>query len=98
MLGVGNQQELSNDLECDSFLNTALQRLTCDLYYRFGAYLAPVSVVIITDKHYAVRKINVCEIEVHYVGKIGLAFQQYFGPVRKAQFVSREFVSRALNN
>ena len=53
VLGVGNQQELSTDLECDPFLNTAMQRFTCDLYYRFGALLAPVSVGIITGKHYA---------------------------------------------
>ena len=53
VLGVGNQQELSTDLECDAFLNTAMQRFTCDLYYRFGALLAPVSVGIITGKHYA---------------------------------------------
>ena len=44
--GVGNQQDLSNDLECDPFLNTAMQRFTCDLYYRFGAFLG-----IITGKH-----------------------------------------------
>ena len=53
VLGVGNQQELSTNLESDPFLNTALQRFTCDLYYRFGALLAPVSVGIITGKHYA---------------------------------------------
>ena len=53
VLGVGNQQELSTDLECDPFLNTAMQRFTCDLYYRFGALLAPISVGIITGKHYA---------------------------------------------
>ena len=53
VMGVGNQQDLSNDLECDPFLNTAMQRITCDLYYRFGALLAPVSVGIITGKHYA---------------------------------------------
>ena len=52
VLGVGNQQDLSNDLECDPFLNTAMQRFTCDLYYRFGAFLDPVSVGIITGKHY----------------------------------------------
>ena len=52
VLGVGNQQDLSTDLECDLFLNTAMQRFTCDLYYRFGALLAPVSVGIITGKHY----------------------------------------------
>ena len=54
VLGVGNQQELSTDLECDPFLNTAMQRFTCDLYYHFGASLAPVSVRIITGQ--ALRK------------------------------------------
>ena len=58
VLGVGNQQELSTDLECDPFLNTAMQRFTCDLYYRFGAMLAPVSVGIITGKHYAKNSIT----------------------------------------
>ena len=57
VLGVGNQQELSTDLESDPFLNTALQRLTCDLYYRFGALLAPASIAIITGKHYAKNSI-----------------------------------------
>ena len=57
-LGVGNQQDLSTDLECDPFLNTAMQRFTCDLYYRFGALLAPVSIGIITGKHYAKNSIT----------------------------------------
>ena len=50
VLVIDNQQDLSNDLEYDPFLNTAMQRFTCDLYYRFGAFLAPVSVGIITKK------------------------------------------------
>ena len=58
VLGVGNQQELSTDLECDPFLNTAMQRFTCNLYYCFGALLAPVSVGIITGKHYAKNSIT----------------------------------------
>ena len=58
VLGVDNQQDLSDDLECDPFLNTAMQRFTCDLYYRFGALLAPVSVGIITGKHYAKNSIT----------------------------------------
>ena len=55
VLGVGNQQELSTDLD---FLNTAMQRFTCDLYYHFGVLLAPVSVGIITGKHYAKNSIT----------------------------------------
>ena len=58
VLVVGNQQKLSTDLDCDPFLNTATQRFTCDLYYRFGALLAPVSVGIITGKHYAKNSIT----------------------------------------
>ena len=58
VLGVGNQQELSTNLEYDPFLNTAMQRFTCDLYYRFGALLAPVSIGIITGKHYAKNSIT----------------------------------------
>ena len=58
VLSVGNQQELSTDMECDPFLNTAMQRFTCDLYYWFGALLAPVSVGIITGKHYAKNSIT----------------------------------------
>ena len=58
VLGVGNQQELSADLECDPFLNTAMQRFTCDLYYQFGVLLAPVSVGIITGKHYTKNSIT----------------------------------------
>ena len=58
VLGVGNQQELSTDLECDPFLNTAMQRFTYNLYYRFGALLAPVSFGIITSKHYAKNSIT----------------------------------------
>ena len=53
VLGISNQQDLNNDLENDPFLNTALQRFTCDMYYRFGALLAPVSVAMITGRHYA---------------------------------------------
>ena len=58
LLGIGNQQDLSDDLECAPFLNTAVQRFTCDLYYRFGSLLAPVSVGIITRKHYAKNSVS----------------------------------------
>ena len=58
VLGIGNQQELSTDLECDQLPNTAMQRFTCDLYYRFGALSASVSVGIITGKHYAKNSIT----------------------------------------
>ena len=50
-LGIRNQEALSKDLENDPFLNFALQRFTCELYYRFGSFLAPLSVDIIMSRH-----------------------------------------------
>ena len=51
-LGISNQDALSEDLENDPFLNSALQRFNCELYYRFGSFLAPFSVGLITSRHY----------------------------------------------
>ena len=52
VLGLRNQEALSEDLENDPFLNSALQRFTFELYYRFGLFLAPLSIGIITSRHY----------------------------------------------
>ena len=57
-LGITNQDALSEDLENDPFLNSALQRFTCELYYRFGSFLAPLSVGIITSRHYLLSEYN----------------------------------------
>ena len=51
-LGITNREALSKDLENDPFLNSALQRFTCELYYRFSSFLAPLSVGIFTSRHY----------------------------------------------
>ena len=51
-LGIRNEEVLSEDLENDPFLNSALQRFTCELYYRFRSFLAPLSVGIIMSRHY----------------------------------------------
>ena len=53
-----NQDALSKDLENDPFLNPALQRFTCELYYRFESFLAPLSVGIITSRHYLLSERN----------------------------------------
>ena len=51
-LGIRNQEALSEDLENNPFLNSALQRFIYELCYRFGSFLAPLSVGIITSRHY----------------------------------------------
>ena len=57
-LGITNQEALSEDLENDPFLNSALQRFTCELYYRFGSFLAPLNVGIITRRHHLLSERN----------------------------------------
>ena len=52
LLEISNQEALNKDLENNPFLNSALQRFTCELYYRSGSFLAPLSVGIITSRHY----------------------------------------------
>ena len=54
VLGISNQDALS---ENNPFLNSALQRATCESYYRFGSFLAPLSDGIITRRHY-LSKLN----------------------------------------
>ena len=51
-LRISNQDALSEDLESDPFLNSALQRFTCELYYSFGSFLATLSIGLITSRHY----------------------------------------------
>ena len=51
VLGITNQDALSEDLESDPFLSSALQRLTCKLYCRFGSFMALLSVGLITSRH-----------------------------------------------
>ena len=53
VLGITNQEALNKDLDNNPFLNSALQRFTCELYYRFGSFLAPLSVGIIMSRHYS---------------------------------------------
>ena len=52
VLGITNQDVVSEDLENDPFLNSALQRFICKLYYRFDSFLAAVSIGIIMNRHY----------------------------------------------
>ena len=52
-LEISNQDALSEDLESDPFLTSVLQRCTCEVYYRLGSFSVPLSVGLITSKHYS---------------------------------------------
>ena len=45
------QLELVADLEQDPFVSSALQIACCELYYRYGMYLAPLTAALTTAKH-----------------------------------------------
>ena len=66
-LGITNQEALTEDLENDPFLNSALQRFTCELYYRFGTFLAPLSVGIIRSRHYLFERNKNGELELETI-------------------------------
>ena len=57
-LGISDQNAPSEDQESDLFLNSALQRATCELYYRFSSFLAPLIIGIITSRHLHERNKN----------------------------------------
>ena len=52
VLGATNQDALSEDLESDPFPSSAIQRFTCELYHRFGLFFAPLSIGVVTRRHY----------------------------------------------
>ena len=56
VLGMTNQDVLKEDMESDPFLSSALQRFTSKLYYRFGSFLAPLSIGLITSRHYLLEQ------------------------------------------
>ena len=48
---VKNQPRLIADLECDPFVGHALSTAVCELYHRFGMFLAPLTAMLTTMKH-----------------------------------------------
>jgi len=50
-LPPSRQLELVADLEQDPFVSSALQNACCELYYRYGMYLAPLTAELTTAKH-----------------------------------------------
>ena len=46
-----NQPKLITDLEEDPFVSNALNSATCELYHRYGMFLAPLTAVLTTYRH-----------------------------------------------
>jgi len=54
-LPIDNTESLAQDLKSDAFLGAALGGVCCELYHRFGSYLAPLSAAVTTAKHLRIR-------------------------------------------
>ena len=50
-LNVTNPPKLIEDLEEDPFINHALTSVCCELYYKYGMYLAPFTAMLTTARH-----------------------------------------------
>jgi len=48
---VDDPPKLISELEEDPFINHALTSACCELYYRYGMYLAPLTAMLTTVKH-----------------------------------------------
>ena len=48
---VVDSPKLMQDLEEDPFINNALNNTCCELYYRYGMYLAPFTAMLTTARH-----------------------------------------------
>ena len=48
---VTNPPKLIEDLEEDPFINHALTSVCCELYYKYGMYIAPFTAILTTARH-----------------------------------------------
>ena len=98
-LGMSDQDALSEDLENDPFLNSALQRFICELYYRFGSFLTPLSVRLITRRHFYLNAIKMeeqktnatpskCEVIGSFIGMDMVGFCSGIGATSGVKIVN----------
>ena len=62
-LPIENQPRLIADLEGDPFVGHALSSATCELYHRYGMFLAPLTAALTTFKHCQFG--HYCPVRVH---------------------------------
>ena len=60
---VVDPPKLIQDLEEDPFINHALTSSCCELYYRYGMYLAPLTAMLTTARHIDFNKKENIDIE-----------------------------------
>lgn len=66
---IDSQQDLRYDLEQDPVISKGLESIGCDLYYRFGGLLAPLSMGLITFNHINFENFNFWSIKNEQPGE-----------------------------
>ena len=56
---VVDPPKLIQDLEEDPFINHALTSTCCELYYRYGMYLAPFTALLTTARHISINDASI---------------------------------------
>ena len=56
---VPDPPKFLKDLEEDPFINNALNSVCCELYYKYGMYLAPFTALLTTAQHISFGKIPI---------------------------------------
>ena len=56
---VPDPPKFLKDLEEDPFINNALNSVCCELYYKYGMYLAPFTALLTTAQHISFKDIPV---------------------------------------
>ena len=51
LFNVTDPPKLMDDLEKDLFINHALTSVCCELYYKYGMYLAPFTAILTKARH-----------------------------------------------
>ena len=62
---IDDSDELQKDLEKDPIISSVLSSILCEIYYKYGGYLAPISFGLITTKHIQLKKV------IHDINKDG---------------------------
>ena len=53
---IDNEDNLITDLGKDPFISTALSSCLCEVYYKYGLFLAPITGPMISAKHFKIKQ------------------------------------------
>ena len=52
---IDSEDDLITDLAKDPFISTALSSCLCEVYYKYGSFLVPITGALISAKHLKIK-------------------------------------------